>query len=293
MLVLKGDLSERHDSPEVRQSHPDPAEVPGRRGSVQARRLVARIPPRRPLDASEELELDPGLSPCPTLPLVRYSPVCGRDVTVASPIDRAEQRSPGMVAFSSYVERPDGVTFRVGHSGYDYFVGAPRPDGHRLWVRAVAEGQIVFAGTMMAQCRDGHPKEDHRVAVEHCEDARCVVFVFNHLSSVSVVAGEVVDGGDVVGRTGDSGCTIGEHLHMSVYGPYEKGHATGVERGWVDDVSLLDPWWVEDGAGACQIMPPGMLAGSVLHRRVDDVRVLADRASSLGGTPCKRLHHFD
>jgi murein DD-endopeptidase MepM/ murein hydrolase activator NlpD len=60
--------------------------------------------------------------------------------------------------------------------------------------------------------------------------------LYGHLSSIGVAAGQQVQRGDSIGRTGETGLAAGDHLHFSIM----------VDGVHVDPVEWWDPKWVAD-----------------------------------------------
>jgi murein DD-endopeptidase MepM/ murein hydrolase activator NlpD len=60
--------------------------------------------------------------------------------------------------------------------------------------------------------------------------------LYGHLSSIGVQVGQMVQRGDVIGRTGETGLAAGDHLHFSIM----------VDGVHVDPVEWWDPKWVAD-----------------------------------------------
>lgn len=85
------------------------------------------------------------------------------------------------------------------HGGID--IGAPRG----TTVRAPAPGRVVLAG------RQGDLGVT--VVLDHAHDVRSV---YAHLSQVGVKAGQTVERGAVIGRTGNTGRSTGPHLHYEI-----------------------------------------------------------------------------
>jgi murein DD-endopeptidase MepM/ murein hydrolase activator NlpD len=101
---------------------------------------------------------------------------------------------------SSFGERQDPFNGEGAfHAGIDIGapVGAP--------VRATADGDVAKAGW-----GTGYGRE---IAIDHGRDIQTV---YGHLSSISVVEGEHVTRGQVIGYVGDSGRSTGPHLHYEV-----------------------------------------------------------------------------
>lgn len=73
-------------------------------------------------------------------------------------------------------------------------------------VRTMAPGRVRFAGVM-----GGY---GNVVWVDHGGD---VLTIYAHLSQIRVHEGERLDGGAVVGLSGNSGNAVGPHLHFEVW----------------------------------------------------------------------------
>jgi murein DD-endopeptidase MepM/ murein hydrolase activator NlpD len=58
--------------------------------------------------------------------------------------------------------------------------------------------------------------------------------LYGHLSSIGVETGQMVQRGDALGRTGETGLAAGDHLHFSIM----------VDGIHVDPVEWWDPKWV-------------------------------------------------
>lgn len=99
---------------------------------------------------------------------------------------------------SPYGLRRDGLTFHV-HKGVDISVPAGTP------VRAMSAGRVSFAGSMRGYGR--------MVLLDHGGGVRTL---YAHLSEVQVVAGQELEGREVLGLSGSSGRTSGPHLHFEI-----------------------------------------------------------------------------
>ena len=86
------------------------------------------------------------------------------------------------------------------HRGVDIAVPMGTP------VRAMAPGSVRFAGTMAGYGQ-----------VVWLDHGGAVLSVYAHLSRVDVVAGQAVDGRQVVGLSGSSGNAAAPHLHFEVW----------------------------------------------------------------------------
>lgn len=85
------------------------------------------------------------------------------------------------------------------HRGIDIAVDEGTP------VRAMSRGRVAFAGTMSGY--------GYVVILDHGGGLRTL---YAHLSALGVEAGQEVDGGAVIARSGSSGSATGPHLHFEV-----------------------------------------------------------------------------
>jgi murein DD-endopeptidase MepM/ murein hydrolase activator NlpD len=101
---------------------------------------------------------------------------------------------------SSFGERQDPINGEGAfHAGIDIAAAYGTP------VRAAADGDVVNAGF-----GTGYGRE---VTIKHGHD---LTTVYGHLSAMSVVAGDHVTRGQVIGYVGQSGRSTGPHLHYEV-----------------------------------------------------------------------------
>ena len=85
------------------------------------------------------------------------------------------------------------------HGGIDIAAAPGTP------VKAPAGGRVVFAGAS--------PGYGLTVIVEHARDVKTL---FGHLRDTAVTAGQRVEAGQLIARSGESGRTTGPHLHYEV-----------------------------------------------------------------------------
>jgi hypothetical protein len=123
---------------------------------------------------------------------------------------------------------------KAGHAGYDW----PMPVGTP--VLAAADGVVLEAGDFgPVTCGGAENDRDVRVRVQHQVGERTFVTSYFHLDAVGVAVGDEVRSGDPIGRSGNTGCSSGPHLH---FGVWEKlaVHGRMVDPyGW--DASVPDP----------------------------------------------------
>jgi murein DD-endopeptidase MepM/ murein hydrolase activator NlpD len=127
-----------------------------------------------------------------------------------------------------------------GHNGYDWTM----PEGTPIF--AVAPGEIVFAGsTPPSACPIvGHETIGNVVTIGHqvntpTETLR-VRSGYYHLSRIDVQVGKMVNAGDQVGLSGNTGCSGGPHLHFQT-DLFAKGRFINIDPyGW--EAPGPDPW---------------------------------------------------
>jgi murein DD-endopeptidase MepM/ murein hydrolase activator NlpD len=162
-----------------------------------------------------------------TMPAVPSDADSAQELLQAAPTPFGVEEAvspPDAVAPSEAVAPPEpetgasGLRIPVGHvtSAYgwrrDPFTGTPRfhkgidvAQAYGQDVPAAGAGRVVFAGD--------RGNYGTTVVVEHSSGQQTL---YAHLSAADVRAGEQVDAGQVIGRTGDSGRATGPHLHFEV-----------------------------------------------------------------------------
>ena len=118
---------------------------------------------------------------------------------VLAPLDNTGYRSAGYGAPRSYA----GAPVRIYHSGVDYAAPVNTP------IRTVAAGTVVFS--------DWTDLRGNVVLVDH---GWGVISGYFHMEQRTVVPGDVVAAGDLIGALGNTGLSTGAHLHwdMRVHG---------------------------------------------------------------------------
>ncbi len=113
-----------------------------------------------------------------------------------------------------------------GHDGWDYVLGSGTP------VLAAAAGRVVVAGWS----DDGCASAAGAVVLDHDNGYRSLYW---HLSTVGVTVGTRVVAGDQLGKSGNTGCSLGAHLH---FGLQFLGRSTD-PYGWCPQGDVKgDPW---------------------------------------------------
>ncbi len=129
----------------------------------------------------------------------------------------------------SYYYRDEKID-EARHLGYDLAVTRRHPVG------AANSGAVVFAGPLGIY--------GNTVIIDH---GLGLCSLYSHLSSVAVSAGQMVRKGANIGRTGETGLAVGDHLH---YGVYIHGVAVLPLEWW-------DPKWIRDNV-ASKLKPPAI-----------------------------------
>ena len=100
------------------------------------------------------------------------------------------------------------ITQRFGESltqyGFHYGVDIDGKTGDP--VRAARRGRVVVAGSY-DQCGGLEVHIDHGDGLASW---------YRHLSRIDVAKGALVEAGTVIGRVGDTGCSLGSHLHFAI-----------------------------------------------------------------------------
>jgi murein DD-endopeptidase MepM/ murein hydrolase activator NlpD len=125
-----------------------------------------------------------------------------------------------------------------GHNAIDYGTGAGTT------ILAAAPGKVVFAGAQPSSC--GSPLQ--YVSIAHEGGYRTF---YLHLEGIVVRTGEQVEAGDPVGISGNSGCSLGAHLHFAVG---HNGWSTD-PYGW-DGIERSDPLIAYSGEQATWLWKP-------------------------------------
>jgi murein DD-endopeptidase MepM/ murein hydrolase activator NlpD len=137
------------------------------------------------------------------------------------------------------------------HQGYDWLLPGGTP------LLAVADGQVLNAGTDSPFfCATlGRTVSDQRfVEVRHAPmNGEQFTSVFVHLSRLDVSTGQTVARGQVVGLSGNTGCSTEPHLHLQVWRLTHTNTGRPVlvdPYGW--EGATPDPW-SDDASGAGSI----------------------------------------
>jgi murein DD-endopeptidase MepM/ murein hydrolase activator NlpD len=146
-----------------------------------------------------------------------------------------------------------------GHTGWDWALPRGTP------VLAAADGEVVFAGTLDPfYCPlPGINREvlgQLAVILRHTSpDGTRFLTRYDHLDRVDVAAGSTVREAQVIGLSGNTGCTLGPHLHFEValVDRTRTGRPTVVDPyGW--EGRGQDPWVLHpEGAESVWMWKPG------------------------------------
>ncbi len=152
-----------------------------------------------------------------------------------------------------------------GHAGYDWVM----PAGTEIL--ASAAGTVIAAGRVPPfPCpRLGRVTGDQlEVRILHERPEGRWTTAYHHLSAVSVSVGDVVDAGVVLGPSGNTGCSTGEHLHFEVAHADPNGRWVPVDPyGWAGPGA--DPWAAHaDGAPSPNLWVQGAAPPLFRERRL-------------------------
>lgn len=109
----------------------------------------------------------------------------------------------------------------AGHNGVDWGVPSGTP------IRA-AEGGVVLAA------RDDPGGYGHYIKIDHGDGQTAI---YGHLSRIETAANRMVERGQVIGYSGNTGNSTGPHLHFEIR---VKGQERNGYNGAVDPLPLLD-----------------------------------------------------
>ncbi len=151
----------------------------------------------------------------------------------------------------------EGTVGIDGHSGYDWDLEVGTP------LRAVADGKVVALGVeppFYCPLLDRVVDDQRFVRVRHVgPDGVAFDVVYKHVSSVERAYDEVVRRGDVLARSGQTGCVSGAHLHFEVWRLTDtvSGRPARVDPyGWEGEGP--DPWATHpDGAASVWLWGEG------------------------------------
>jgi murein DD-endopeptidase MepM/ murein hydrolase activator NlpD len=136
-------------------------------------------------------------------------PTYGWDDTIAiytgdqaSAIDGIKDRLPTFLG-GYWLPQEERYIYYDGHNGIDFDTGGGTT------VLAAAPGEVVFAGAVASGCDT--PLQ--YVCIAHEAGYRTF---YLHLEGILVHKGDQVAAGDPVGISGNSGCSLGAHLHFAV-----------------------------------------------------------------------------
>jgi murein DD-endopeptidase MepM/ murein hydrolase activator NlpD len=133
-------------------------------------------------------------------------------------IDQSNFQVPRGRVSSAYGWRPDPFNGASKfHSGIDV------AQAYGQDVRAAAGGRVAFAGDRGSY--------GTTIIVEHPGGRRTL---YAHLSATDVRAGDSVDSGQVIGKSGNSGHSTGPHLHFEVLDEGRPVDPVGVVAGRLD-----------------------------------------------------------
>lgn len=152
------------------------------------------------------------------------------------------------------------LTSLNGHRGYDWSMPVGTP------LVAAAAGRVSFAGTETPwQCPLlGNATVAAQIVslVHTLGSGERVVSMYVHLDRIDVQQGDQVQAGQVIGLSGNTGCSTGPHLHFEVFReryqrqPRANGARVTDPSGWRG--AGLDPWVMHaDGVASTRLWIPG------------------------------------
>lgn len=164
------------------------------------------------------------------------------------------------------IQRNIGVpgSYVDGHSGHDWLMSM----GTAL--KSVADGEVVFAGveTFVCPALPGSPVVNQKdVRVEHtASNGDFYLSRYTHVDTIAVTVGDMVNTGQNLATSGNTGCSTAPHLHFQVYrwSPSHNAWVTVDPYGWA--AVAPDPWARHpDGTDSVSLWKAGQAPSLVLQ----------------------------
>jgi murein DD-endopeptidase MepM/ murein hydrolase activator NlpD len=150
---------------------------------------------------------------------VSYTHVTGFDFAKApyNTLDVADFGQPGSTA-ATIVDnqgRDRSGMFINNHDGHDILMPRFTP------IYAAANGKVVMARSWQSPCTESDSIYQNEVAISHTvvggsQYTETFVTYYAHLSSFLVESGDMVTKGQLIGYSGNTGCSTAPHLHFGV-----------------------------------------------------------------------------
>lgn len=104
-------------------------------------------------------------------------------------------------------ENPGWYPATKGHNGIDYGV----PEGTQ--VVAAAPGQVIRADLDTETAQNPRKGYGYHVRIQHTDGSTAI---YAHLSRILVKTGQLVNAGEPIARSGNTGWSTGPHLHFEI-----------------------------------------------------------------------------
>ena len=129
--------------------------------------------------------------------------------------DFGQPGSSAATIVDSFGRDRGGMGFINGHDGHDIFLARNTP------LLAVANGTVIMARAWQSPCTGSDSVFQREVAIKHTVMGgsgytETFVSYYAHLSSIAVSVGATVSQGQVIGYSGNTGCSSAPHLHLGV-----------------------------------------------------------------------------
>jgi murein DD-endopeptidase MepM/ murein hydrolase activator NlpD len=129
--------------------------------------------------------------------------------------DFGQPGSPTAAIVDNYGRDKDGQGYVDNHDGHDFLMSRGTP------IYATASGTVLTARSWLSPCNFSDSPFQNEVAIQHVvtgESGYTETFVsyYAHLNSYVVQTGDKVTRGQLIGYSGNTGCSTAPHLHLGV-----------------------------------------------------------------------------
>jgi murein DD-endopeptidase MepM/ murein hydrolase activator NlpD len=129
--------------------------------------------------------------------------------------DFGQPGSSSATVVDNFGRDKSGLGYLDNHDGHDYLMARYTP------VYAVANGVVLKARSWLSACSGSDSPYQNEIAIQHTVAGgsgytETLVSYYAHLSSYVVKDGDSVAQGQLIGYSGNTGCSTSPHLHFGV-----------------------------------------------------------------------------